>query len=159
MSAGNRNFTPGITSVLFVCNKNLVRSPMAEALLKMQLAQWSKRAVFVESVGIDPDDEPDMAADIDGFVVSVMSELGQDLRRHHSKPLEMVDAQAFDLVICLSLPAYDICKPIATFSATEVEYWDVIDPSKVSGNRDQRLGFYREIRDHLSAEIEKRFFD
>lgn len=66
-------------AVLFACNHNRVRSPMAEALMKLMFGD----RVFVDSCGLrlDDDDDPDP------FAVAVMDELGADLSRHRSKTL------------------------------------------------------------------------
>ena len=56
-------------SVLYCCDHNAVRSPMAEGLMKQLYGQ----RVFVQSVGVKNDME------IDGFSVAVCKELGIEL--------------------------------------------------------------------------------
>ena len=149
---------PGISSVLFVCNQNLVRSPMAEGLLKKHLSSIKGPIPYVDSAGAAPDLSDEDMRDIDGFVVSVMSELGMDLRRHASKQVHLDEASAYDVVICLTNGAYEAVKEIQASSATLVEKWDVSDPSLAVGNREQRLELYRTIRDSINRRIIKRFF-
>ena len=149
---------PGISSVLFVCNQNLVRSPMAEGLLKKHLATIEGAIPYVDSAGASPDMRDEDVREIDGFVVSVMSELGIDLRRHASKQVHLDEASAYDVVVCLTNGAYEAVKEIQASSATVVEKWDVSDPSLAVGNREQRLELYRTIRDAINRRIIKRFF-
>jgi len=64
--------------VLFLCNKNAVRSPMAEAIGRV-LAANNKTFEF-QSAGVDP-------SDIDGFAIAAMSEQKIDLMRHEARDL------------------------------------------------------------------------
>ena len=58
-------------AVLFACNLNRIRSPMAQGLMQRLFGD----RVFVDSCGLRPgDDDPP-----DGFMVAVMDELGVDL--------------------------------------------------------------------------------
>ena len=41
--------------------------------------------------------------------------------------------------------------------AADVEYWPTADPTLASGNREQQLDAYREVRDQLLARIKTRF--
>ena len=53
------------TSVLFACDHNAVRSPMAEGIMK----KYYGTRVFVQSVGVKHDLE------VDGFSVAVAAEI------------------------------------------------------------------------------------
>ena len=59
------------SAVLFACNMNVVRSPMAEALLKRRLGT----RVYVDSCGA-------RHGELDPFVVEVMAEIGIDMNKH-----------------------------------------------------------------------------
>ena len=59
-------------SVLFCCDHNAVRSPMAEGLMK----KFYGTGTYVQSVGVKNDME------IDGFSIAVCSELDVQLDRH-----------------------------------------------------------------------------
>ena len=41
-------------------------------------------------------------------------------------------------------------------SAASIERWDVPDPSREDGSRDQRLAAYREVRDMLDRRVRDR---
>ena len=64
-------------SVLFCCDHNAVRSPMAEGLMK----KAHGHAIYVQSAGILSDLE------IDGFAIAVCAEIGVELSRHRTRSL------------------------------------------------------------------------
>ena len=133
--------------VLFLCNKNAVRSPMAEAIGRV-LAANNKTFEF-QSAGVDP-------SDIDGFAIAAMSEQNIDLMRHEAQDLADFSKQDFDCLICLSTGA--IRHAEQRFGMADfIEHWDVGDPSLVDGNREQQLEAYRQVRDTLTERIRKRF--
>ena len=102
-------------AVLFACNFNQVRSPMAEALLK----QLAGDRVYVDSCGLrrparvhDDEADEDVDAGVDPFAQAVMAERGCDLARHRPKTFDDLEDFSFDLVISLTPEAQQI------FSAT-----------------------------------------
>ncbi len=133
-------------AVLFACTMNAVRSPMAEAIMKHLYGHL----VFVDSVGV-------RAAEIDGFAVAVMDEIGIDLSRHRGKTFDELDDESFDLVIALSPEAQHHAVEMTRSMACEVEFWHTFDPSIVEGSRETRLDAYRKVRDELIEKIEARF--
>ena len=84
-------------AVLFCCDHNAVRSPMAEGLMKKFYGQRA----YVQSAGVKNDME------VDGFSIAVCAELGIELSRHRSRSFEEMqtlgdDLGQFDLIIALS---------------------------------------------------------
>ena len=134
-------------AVLFACTMNAVRSPMAEALMKHL---WGQR-VFVDSVGVRS------GGKVDGFVITVMDEIGLDLRRHSCKTFDGLDDGSFDLVISLSPDAQHRAVELTRTNACTVEFWRTFDPAIADGNRERRLAAYRDVRDALKARILSRF--
>ncbi|MBI4968028.1 MAG: arsenate reductase ArsC [Rhodospirillales bacterium] len=134
------------SAVLFCCTMNAIRSPMAEAMLKM----LHGRTVYVDSVGTK-------AGELDGFMVAVMEEIGLDLRKHRAKTFEMLEDTSFDLVIALSPQAQHKAVELTRHAAVQLEFWNTFDPSMVEGDREQRLEAYRQVRDELMSKIRKRF--
>ena len=61
-------------SILFCCDHNAVRSPMAEGIMKKLYGTGT----YVQSVGVINDLE------IDGFSIAVCDEIGVELSRHLS---------------------------------------------------------------------------
>ena len=137
-------------AVLFACNFNRVRSPMAEALMK--LAYGDK--VFVDSVGLKHEEGQD---EVDPFAAAVIDELGGDLTGFHPKTFAELEDESFDVVISLTPEAQHRAVEIAREHAVDIEYWPTFDPTLVTGSREQILAAYREVRDELARRIEERF--
>ena len=148
-------------AVLFACNFNQVRSPMAEALLKRLVGD----RVFVDSCGLkaparprdDDGDEEDGPARADPFVEAVMAELGCDLSRHQAKTFGELEDSSFDLVVSLTPEAQHRAVELARGRAAEIEYWPTLDPTLTEGSREVRLAAYRQVRDALARRIAERF--
>ena len=133
-------------SVLFACTMNTIRSPMAESILKY----LHGRQIYVQSAGV-------RAGESDRFAVEVMDEIGIDLSRHRSRRIGDLEDSYFDLVISLSPEAQHRAVELTRDSATELEFWNMPDPSWVQGSRGQVLDAYRDLRDELMRRIRERF--
>jgi protein-tyrosine phosphatase len=84
--------------VLFVCTANQGRSPMAEALLRVRLAQRGLDGdVEVRSAGLWEGGFP-----VSQPVLAAVAERGGDLRAHRSRRITAEMARAADLVIGLA---------------------------------------------------------
>jgi protein-tyrosine-phosphatase len=136
-------------AVLFACNHNRVRSPMAEALMKLMFGA----RVYVDSCGLRRDDEDEP----DPFAVAVMDEVGWDLRKHRSKTFDDLDDESFDLVVSLTPEAQHRAVELARHRAVELEYWPTHDPTLAMGSRETVMEAYRGTRDSLLARIKARF--
>jgi protein-tyrosine-phosphatase len=150
-SASSHLAMPG--AVLFACNFNRVRSPMAEALLKRLVGD----RVFVDSCGLRrqaPEAAPD---DVDPFVRAVMAEVNCDLSHHRGKTFDDLRDGSFDLVISFTPEAQHRAVEMARGRAVDIEYWPIFDPTLVEGSREARLEAFRDVRDTLAARIAKRF--
>jgi protein-tyrosine-phosphatase len=119
---------------------------MAAALMR----SLHGRRVFVDSVGLRP--EP-----LDPFAVAVLDELGIDLSGHLPKSFEDLEDDYFDLVISLSPEAHHHAVELTRTSASEIEFWPLMDPTLVEGHREARLDAYRTLRDHLVERLRSRF--
>jgi protein-tyrosine-phosphatase len=142
-------------AILFCCNFNQVRSPMAEALAKHLLGT----RIFIDSAGLkrakfDPD-EDDM--EVDPLAAAVMAELGVDLTRHRCKTFDDLEDDSFDLVVSLTPEAQHRAVELARGRSAELEYWPTHDPTLIDGSREHRLEAYRQVRDGLAARITERF--
>ena len=133
-------------AVLFACNRNSVRSPMAEGLLKHLLGH----RIYVDSVGV-------RVGEIDPFVIEVMDELGIDMSNHRGKDFESLEDMSYDLILSLSPEAQHQAVELTRTMACEVEFWNTLDPTIIEGNRETRLQAYREVRETLKKRIEARF--
>ena len=134
------------SAVLFACNMNAVRSPMAEALLKRRLG----RTVYVDSCGA-------RRGELDPFVIEVMGELGIDMGKHRPKSFDDLEDGFFDLIVSLSPEAQHRAIELTRTMACDIEYWPTLDVTMIEGNRDTRLDAYRAVRDELDRRICARF--
>lgn len=141
-------------AVLFACNFNRVRSPMAEALLKRLVGT----DIYVDSCGlkaapVDDDEEEKL----DPFVQVVMAEIGCDLSRHRAKTFEGLEDNSFDLIISLTPEAQHRAVELTRGRAAEIEYWPTFDPTLAEGSWEARLAAYRGVRETLAQRIAERF--
>lgn len=140
------------SAVLFACNSNRVRSPMAEALLRRLVGDQ----LFVDSCGlrVRPKEDADGG---DPLAHVVMAEIGCDLADHDPKTFDDLDDDSFDLVISLTPEAQHRAVELARNRAVKIEYWPIFDPTLAEGSREASLAAYREVRDVLAAKIAERF--
>ncbi len=141
-----------LSAVLFCCDHNSIRSPMAEGLMKKLVGT----KIFVQSAGVKGDN------DVDGFAVAVCKELDVELSKHQSRSFEELEdwgdrLDSFDLVIALSPTSHRRIAELTQSSAVDVEYWETADPTGTGENREDKLAAYRAVRDDIIANIKKRF--
>ncbi len=139
-------------SVLFCCDYNAVRSPMAEGLMK----KYYGFDTYVQSAGVKNDLE------IDGFSIAVCQELGVELSRHKSRSFDEMeqwgdDLSGFDLVIALSPASQRRALELTRFFHLDVEYWPILDPTGLGETREAKLASYRQARDQISEKLIERF--
>ncbi|MCW5718807.1 MAG: low molecular weight phosphatase family protein [Bauldia sp.] len=135
----------GPRSLLFACKTNSVRSPIAAALARKMLP-----GVYVASAGV-------FRGEADPFAVAVMEESGLDLSIHRPLAFEDLEDGFFDIIVTLAPEAHHRAMELTRNDAVEVEYWPTFDATAVTGNREQRLAAYREVRDGLMRRIRERF--
>lgn len=139
-------------SVLFCCDHNAIRSPMAEGMMK----KFYGRAAYVQSAGVFSDME------IDGFAVAVCAEIGVVLQTHRSRSFDEMrqwgdDLSAFDLVVALSPASQRHALELTHNWHLDVEYWPIMDPSGMADTREAALAAYRQTRDQIAARMRDRF--
>lgn len=139
-------------SVLFCCDHNAVRSPMAEGIMK----KYYGTDTYVQSVGVKNDLE------IDGFSIAVCAELEVELSRHRSRSFDEMeqwgdDLSSFDLVIALSPASQRRALELTRYFHLDVEYWPILDPTGLGESRDAKLVQFRAARDQIAERLIKRF--
>ncbi len=134
------------SAVLFACSQNVIRSVMAAAIMK----HFYGHKVHVASCGVRP-------GQADPFVAAVMDEMGIDIGRHRPQSFADLEDSSFDIVVSLSPEAHHRALEMTRTMAIEAEYWPTMDPSAVSGNREQFVEAYRAVRDQLVKKIRTRF--
>ena len=141
-------------SVLFCCNFNSVRSPMAEGIFKKLVGN----KIFVQSAGVFD------SIEIDGFTVRVCNEIDVKLSKHRVRSLREMEKQGgfiggFDLVIALTSESLNEVKKYSIYSSNIIENWVVQEPLKDENNINQTLVSYRNTRDIIVDKINERFQD
>ena len=139
-------------SVLFCCDHNAVRSPMAEGIMK----KFYGTGTYVQSVGVHNDME------IDGFSVAVCQEMDIELSRHRSRSFDEMeewgdDLSSFDLIIALSPASQRRALELTRFYHLTVEYWPILDPTGLGETREAKLASYRIARDQIVARLKEKW--
>ena len=139
-------------SVLFCCDHNAVRSPMAEGIMKKLYGTDT----YVQSAGVKGD------MDIDGFSIAVCQELDVELSRHRSRSFDEMedwgdDLSSFDLVIALSPASQRRALELTRFYHLEVEYWPILDPTGLGDGREAKLESYRQARDQIIERLQAKW--
>ena len=139
-------------SILFCCDHNAVRSPMAEGLMK----KFYGLDTYVQSAGVLGD------MDVDGFAIAVCAEMGIELARHKSRSFDQMqklgdELSSFDLIVALSPVSQVEAAEITRFYSLQVEYWPIIDPTGFGKGRDHKLTAYRKARDQIIEKLTEKF--
>lgn len=143
---------PTPSAVLFCCDHNSIRSPIAEGLMKKIYG----RATYVQSAGVKHDME------IDGYAIAVCNEIGVELSRHRTRTFQEMhewgDALcSFDLVVALSPASRRQAEDLARLAYLDVEYRPITDPAGQAEGREAALTLYRNTRDQIRDKMIERF--
>ena len=133
-------------AVLFVCNMNAIRSPMASALMR----HLTNNRVYARSAGV-------RMGENNPFAIQTMDEIGIDISQHEPVMLHELHDSTFDFIFTLTPEAHHQALELTRTMAVDVEYWPTLDPSLASGAREQILEAYRTCRDQLLQRIKTRF--
>lgn len=139
-------------SILFCCDHNSVRSPMAEGIMK----KFYGTGTYVQSAGVKNDME------IDGFCIAVCQEMNVELSRHRSRSFDEMerwgdDLSSFDLVVALSPASQRRALELTRFFHLDVEYWPIMDPTGLGETRAAKLDSYRQTRDQIIQHLKQRW--
>lgn len=130
--------------ILFACNLNSIRSPMAEALARKMLGERIK----IASCGVYQGGE-------DPFLPEILAEEGIDITGRESQCFAEMSAEEFGVVIALTPEAADAARD--HFADSQIEFWDVPNPTDEHGSRERLLDAYRTTRQALKKRIAARF--
>ena len=138
--------------VVFICNSNAIRSPIAAALAREILPTDVR--VLSAAAG-DARDEPD------GFVIRVMSERGHDVTNWKPLGLDVllptIEAHATGgtamTIIALSNAAEPTVTDLARRLRVQAQKWRIADPSLVEFGQQARLEATREIATTIGEKI------
>jgi arsenate reductase len=85
--------------------------------------------------------------------IEVMQEIGINISRHRSKPVDEFLGQGFDYVITVCDNANEQC-PVFP-GKTQRLHWSFPDPAAIEGSHETRLAAFREIRDQIRKRFKK----
>ncbi|OQW55837.1 MAG: hypothetical protein A4S17_05895 [Proteobacteria bacterium HN_bin10] len=139
-------------SVLFACTHNVIRSPMAAELMRLQFGSL----VRVDSAGLRPGEE------VSYLAAAVIDEAGGDISSWRPRGFDFFESDyyeggPFDLIVSLSPEAHHTALSLVPKLAAAAEYWPTFDPSLAEGSREQVIMEYRAVRDGLARRIAARF--
>ncbi|NNU16636.1 low molecular weight phosphatase family protein [Parvularcula sp. ZS-1/3] len=128
--------------ILFVCNMNSVRSPMAEAVAKHVLGPDFE----IGSCGV-------YRGALDPFVKAALEEEGIPPEIHEPREFSQCDISGHDVVIALTPEAAGEARKLHD----KVEFWEVENPTDTRGSEiDLRMAYAR-LRDDLVTKVRQRF--
>jgi ArsR family transcriptional regulator, arsenate/arsenite/antimonite-responsive transcriptional repressor / arsenate reductase (thioredoxin) len=126
--------------VLFLCTGNSARSQMAEALLD----SMSAGTVTCASAGSRP--KP-----LHRNAVRVMKQRGIDISTNHTKHVDTLVAQRFDVVITLCDRVKEVCPEFP--SHPEIVHWSIPDPALAGPNDRATLPAFERLATELESRI------
>jgi len=128
--------------VLLICTHNSARSQMAEAYLnRLGVGRFEARSAGTEPGALHP------------LAVQVMTEEEIDISGQHAKSIDAFLQEPFDYVITVCDDANETC-PVFPNTRHRL-HWSFPDPSRAEGRREERLAFFRAIRDAIRARVEE----
>ncbi len=130
--------------VLFICTHNSARSQMAEGLLNHLYGSIYE----AYSAGAKP-------SDVHPLAVKVMKEIGIDISKNKSKSIKEFEGIKFDLVVTVCDSAKEECPYFP--GGKEYIHKSFPDPSAHKGSEEEKLEFFRKVRDEIKKWIEETF--
>ena len=130
-------------NILFVCEGNSCRSPIAEAILKDIIKD--KLKIKVESAGvgiINKGEIPDKTR-------KVLSEIGINIEKDFSQPLDFRKVEEADIIFVMEERQKEKIISFLPEAEEKITVLDIPDPAG------KDFSFYRQIRDIIKEKIEK----
>ena len=131
-----------LPTVLILCTGNSCRSHLAEGFLR----RAAGKHLNVQSAGSKP------AGYVHPLAIKVMAEIGIDISKHRSKPLNEFLQQEVETVITVCGHADQAC-PIFPGQVNR-HHWPFYDPAKAEGSEEEKLKIFREVRDEMRRVFE-----
>nr|WP_245529724.1 arsenate reductase ArsC [Calditerrivibrio nitroreducens] len=127
-------------NLLFLCTGNSCRSQMAEGYGRIYLGdRYNVYSAGTEKHGLNP------------YMVKVMEEDGVDLSNHYSKTVSELKDIDFDIVVTVCGDANERC-PVY-LKRGKLIHKGFEDPAKFQGDEEEKLEFFRKIRDQIKNYI------
>ncbi len=131
--------------IIFLCTGNSARSQMAEGFARdLKEKIYKDKNLLILSAGVSP--KP-----VNPLSIKVMAERGIDLTNYKSKSLDDIDLTNADYIITLCGDAKDNCPYVG--AKTKNLHWDLLDPANAEGSEEEKLNFFRKIRDEIEIRV------
>lgn len=124
--------------VLFVCQGNACRSPIAEGYGRSLLDEYRAESAGIRPIGVDE------------RTIQVMSEDGIDIRNITSSGIDDI-SHTPDLMVCMS-PSVARKLPSTQQTIDQIT-WDIDDPYHAKGPREKQLQTFRTVRDDIKQHV------
>jgi len=128
-------------NIVILCTGNSCRSQMAEAFF----SRYSSDRFNAFSAGIEP-------RPIHPFTIKVLEEKGFDWSTHKSKHIRKLMKEIdIDILITVCSSAKEFCPTI--LGVQEELHWPFEDPAAFEGSEEEKLQFFRKIRDQIEEKV------
>lgn len=113
---------------------------MAEGWARKLLSdEWEVRSAGIEAFGLD------------SYAVKAMSEVGIDISKQTSDPIDHKIMNKADVVITLCRDLADECPMTPPF--IKREYWGFSSPSRAEGTEEEKWTAYQRVRDEIGEKM------
>ena len=131
--------------VLFICVHNSARSQMAAALLNKRCGEYFE----AQSAGLEP-------GTLNPLAVEVLREMEIDISKNKTQAVFDVfkSGELFAYVITVCDESEAAACPIFPSVTTRL-HWSFPDPSKFTGNLEQKMNETRRVRDKIDTQIRR----
>jgi len=131
--------------IAFICTGNSARSQMAEGFAKYFAKIYNKN-IEIYSAGSNP------TGYVHPLAIKVMKEISIDISNQYSKSLNEIPYKELNLVITVCGDAKETCPVIPGIKR---EHWEIPDPGKFEGSEEEKLNYFRKIRDEIKERVER----
>ena len=126
--------------VLFLCTHNSARSQMAEGFLRALAGdRFEVGSAGTEKTSVNP------------LAIRAMAERDIDISDHRSKRYEDVATPPWDYLITVCDDANERCPFVP--GRVQRLHWSFEDPSRATGDEEQRLRVFRRVRDQIHERL------
>jgi arsenate reductase len=131
--------------IAFICTGNSARSQMAEGFAKYFAKIYNKN-IEIYSAGSNP------TGYVHPLAIEVMKEISIDISNQYSKSINEIPYKELNLVITVCGDAKETCPVIPGIKR---EHWEIPDPVKFEGLEEEKLNYFRKIRDEIKERVER----
>jgi arsenate reductase len=129
-------------TILVLCTGNSCRSHMAEGILRAAAGDILEAA----SAGSKP------AGHVHPLAIAAMQEIGLDISRHRSKPMDEFLGGNVETVITVCGNADQACPMFP--GQVNRHHWPFDDPARATGTDEEKMAVFRRVRDEIKKVFE-----